>query len=225
MRWFLVLGTAVLAQACVNHTELARQSVESTVLHSNEISYRELESFPGNVVCGEFSTRRRPKDESYLPFIYRSEKVDVYPSREDISIFCSADPAKSLHGVYGINFSGSDKATLLVIRADYVRLGTALEQYEVDNFMLPRSEQGLDALLHASKSMPVPRRFREGGYLSTLPLDPWNIPYIYSASAMAGVKGSYQLLTLGADGIEGGIDENADVSSQHMKYINHIENL
>ncbi len=225
MKWLLILGTALLAQACVNHTELARQSVESTVLHSNEISYRALESFPGNVVCGDFSIRRRPKDKSYRPFIYRSEKVDVHPSREDMSIFCSADPAKSLHGFYGINFSGKNKATLLLIRADYIRLGTALEQYEVDNFMLPRSKQGLDALRHASKSTPVPRRFREGGYLNTLPLDPWNIPYVYSASAMAGVKGSYQLLTLGADGIAGGIDENADVSSQHMKYINHIENL
>jgi len=228
MKWILVLSVALLSQACVNHTELARQSVESTVLHSSiiNISYRSLKGYPGNVVCGEFSTKRSAKDDSFRPFIYRATQADLHPTEEDITVFCSKDPTMSLYGMSGINFTDTYKAALFIIKDDYARLGAALEQYEVDNFGLPKTNQGIAALIQASKISPVPRRFREGGYLDEIPLDPWETPYIYTGPGLSGgVKGQFRLETLGADGKTGGINENADVASEHMKYINHLENL
>ena len=228
MKWILVLTAVLLSQACVNHTELAKNSVESTVLHASDIkiSYRDMEAYPGKVICGTFSTSRRARDDSYQPFIYRAEQADVRPSDEDIAVFCSKNPQMSLYGVSGINFSGKSKANLLIIKDDYARVSAALEQYETDNFGLPSTNQGIVALTQASKVIPIPRRFREGGYLDGTPLDPWKAPYIYAGPGLTGgVKGQYKLLTLGADGKTGGIDDNADVTSGHMKYINHLINL
>ena len=51
-----------------------------------------------------------------------------------------------------------------------------------------------------------------GPYLSkkTLPKDPWGRDYQYRSP---GLHGDYDLYSLGADGIEGGADDSADVTS------------
>ncbi len=225
MRWALVLAAVLLSQACVNQMELAKQSLESTVITRNTITYRNLQSYPGNVVCGEFTTRRSAREDQYKPFVYRSGAADARPSTEEIAVFCSTEPQHSLHQITGINYAGSDRANLLLIRADYALLADALEQYETDNFGYPRSNQGTDALVAPSDITPRPRKFKDGGYLSTVPLDPWGAPYLYTGPVFAGVKGSYTLLTLGADGREGGVDSNADVELRHMLYLDHIDQL
>ncbi len=225
MKQLFILLAILLTQACVNQSELAKQSLELSLLDANNISFRNLENYPGAVVCGQFSTRRKPSESSYRPFIYRLGIADNRPSKDDISIFCSSKPAMSLYGVTGINLTADQRNIILRIKEDYIQLGTALNQYETDNFILPKSAQGTAALLKPSTIPPTPVRFRKGGYLAKLPLDPWSKAYLYSSSAFAGVKGHYQLLTLGADGEEGGIDENADVSSDQMKYIEHILSL
>jgi general secretion pathway protein G len=51
----------------------------------------------------------------------------------------------------------------------------------------------------------------DGPYLrKEVPMDPWGRAYIY---ACPGEHGDYDLVSLGADGQEGGEGENADVLS------------
>jgi general secretion pathway protein G len=67
--------------------------------------------------------------------------------------------------------------------------------------------------------------YREGGYLDTIPQDPWGREYLYQPSAFGGVAKEVKIVTLGADGAEGGSAENTDINSRHMKYLNHLANL
>jgi len=225
MRWVFVLGIMFLSQACTNQQQLAEQAVMSRLLDGSGASFREMEALPGNVVCGEYTTSRRKSNKTYQPFIYNSGEIYMKPSKEEKSIFCGANAEQALYDIYGISFNGEAGVKLLQIRDDFVQLGMALENYRTENSWLPSSEQGLIALSKPSEIHPEPRAFRKGGYINEIPFDPWNRAYLYTGSTYAGTQRPYKLLTLGADGKTGGSDENADVKSDYIKYINYVDKI
>lgn len=102
------------------------------------------------------------------------------------------------------------KAQQQKITSDFKAIETALKVYKLDNFVYPSTEQGLDALVTKSDLEPTPRNFQKGGYLKEAPLDPWNRPYLY---VQPGQHGEVDIFTLGADGQEGGEDDNADIGN------------
>ena len=93
---------------------------------------------------------------------------------------------------------------------DIQSIGQALDLYRLDNNLYPTTEQGLKALVIKSEVEPVPRRWRQEGYLAKMPVDPWNNPYVYLSP---GLHGKYDLLSFGADGMPGGEGDGADITS------------
>ncbi len=90
-------------------------------------------------------------------------------------------------------------------------LESALKLYKLDNGAYPTTDQGLEALVVKPSTGTVPRNWREGGYLekAKVPEDPWGRPYVYISP---GIKNKdFDLKSLGADGEEGGEEENADI--------------
>jgi general secretion pathway protein G len=91
-------------------------------------------------------------------------------------------------------------------------LGLGLDNYRLDNGGYPGTEQGLEALNEKPTREPVPQNWR-GPYLrKAIPLDPWGRPYIYRSPGEHTPTG-YDLSSLGRDGIPGGSDEDADITS------------
>ncbi|MGH7503333.1 MAG: type II secretion system major pseudopilin GspG [Longimicrobiales bacterium] len=91
-------------------------------------------------------------------------------------------------------------------------LGAALDAYRLDNGRYPTTAQGLEALWEEPAANPRPSNWR-GPYLrKAVPMDPWSNPYVYVAPGAANPSG-YDLMSYGADGVEGGEGEDADVSS------------
>ncbi len=93
-------------------------------------------------------------------------------------------------------------------KAQIELLSTALEIYKLDTGKYPAQEEGLKALI--SKSGEVNNW--KGPYLrkNIIPKDPWGAEYVYK---YPGEHGDYDILSYGADGNEGGADEDADVVS------------
>ena len=104
----------------------------------------------------------------------------------------------------------ADDARIKKAEADFKAIETALKIYRLDNFVYPTTEQGLEALVSASPLDPQPRNFKEGGYLSEVPLDPWGRPYLYLSP---GDNGEVDIYSFGADGLPGGEGQNADVGN------------
>lgn len=104
----------------------------------------------------------------------------------------------------------ADEARVKKVLADFSAIDTALKMYRLDNYMLPTSEQGLEALVEKTALPPEPRNWKSGGYLKELPEDPWGRTYLYLSP---GEYGEYDLYTLGADGISGGEGQNADIGN------------
>ena len=104
----------------------------------------------------------------------------------------------------------ADEARVQKVHADFKSIETALKIYRLDNYVYPTTEQGLQALVEPSTLDPEPRNFKQGGYLSELPIDPWGRPYLYLSP---GERGEVGLYSLGADGLSGGEGQNADIGN------------
>lgn len=97
-----------------------------------------------------------------------------------------------------------------VVQSDFKAIETALKMYKLDNFVYPSSEQGLEALVSMPSSDPKPRNWRKDGYLPELPADPWGNEYLYISPAEGK---PYEIYTLGADGVRGGVEDAADITN------------
>lgn len=84
---------------------------------------------------------------------------------------------------------------------------TALDNYFIDVGEYPETHQGLLAL----RSNLSTSNLWDGPYMNKeIPLDPWNNAYIYRSP---GRSGGYEIMSYGADGVEGGDNENQDITS------------
>lgn len=106
--------------------------------------------------------------------------------------------------------NSADDARIQKVRADFKSIETALKIYRLDNYVYPTTEQGLAALVERSTLAPEPRNFKQGGYLSEVPRDPWGREYLYLSP---GEYGEVDIYTLGADGLPGGDGQNADLGN------------
>ncbi len=96
-----------------------------------------------------------------------------------------------------------------VARLQLENIATALDLYRLDVGSYPTQDQGLRSLV----SKPAGSERWRGPYLKdkSVPLDPWDREYIY---AIPGIHdGSYDLSSLGFDGVEGGDEEAADITN------------
>jgi len=84
----------------------------------------------------------------------------------------------------------------------------AMNMFKLDNGFYPSTAEGIAALVQAP---PRARRFNPDGYLSKIPEDPWGNPYLYSTDGRDAV-----VVSLGADGVEGGEGYNADIDSRSL---------
>jgi general secretion pathway protein G len=74
-----------------------------------------------------------------------------------------------------------EEARRIKAKVDIKSLESALKLYQLDNGSVPTTEQGLQALIMRPQTTPIPRKWREGGYIEgmNVPKDPWGNPYYY----------------------------------------------
>lgn len=100
-----------------------------------------------------------------------------------------------------------DEAKRAKAAADIKSLSSALQQFRLDCDRFPTTEEGLQAL----RTAPADVNNWKGPYLqNAIPTDPWGSEYIYEYPGAD--ENSYILMSLGADGVEGGDGNNADIT-------------
>ena len=116
--------------------------------------------------------------------------------------------------IIGPNISSFlQRANLEKVTADIKQIESALQLYKMNELTFPTTDQGLQSLVVPPSDLKRPSSYPEGGYLNSpqVPQDPWGREYLY---LYPGLKNpSYDVYTLGADGVEGGTGENADLGN------------
>ncbi len=116
-----------------------------------------------------------------------------------------------LAGVVAPQFlSKADSARIDAVFAQFEQIKTALDVYRLDNYNYPTTEQGLEALVSKPTIDPQPRQWSPEGYIKKLPKDPWGRDYVYVSP---GENGAFDIISLGADGVQGGDGFNADIGN------------
>ena len=106
-----------------------------------------------------------------------------------------------------------DEARRTKAMLDIKSISQALELYRLDNYQYPTTEQGLHALVVKPTIEPIPPKWKSDGYLSKVPMDPWGNHFVYLSP---GLYGSFDIISFGADGEQGGEEKNADIQSWKM---------
>lgn len=113
-----------------------------------------------------------------------------------------------LLALVGPQFIGQvGKAEVQAARQQIQLLETALDTLRLDVGRYPTTQEGLETL----RTRPFGLDRWDGPYLKkNVPLDPWGNPYLYRSP---GKYGSFDLFSYGADGVQGGEGENADITN------------
>jgi general secretion pathway protein G len=84
------------------------------------------------------------------------------------------------------------------VDSDIEAISMQLRTYEMLNYRMPTTEQGLQALVSQPATEPRPRRWKQ--LMKEVPLDPWGNEYVYRNPGKGG--GGFDLYSLGPDGKE-----------------------
>lgn len=71
------------------------------------------------------------------------------------------------------------RANLEKIKADFAQTSKALELYKFNELVYPNTSQGLEALTTPHSDLKNPFLFPDGGYISSIPKDPWGRDYLF----------------------------------------------
>ncbi|MEK7992393.1 MAG: type II secretion system protein GspG, partial [Planctomycetota bacterium] len=97
-------------------------------------------------------------------------------------------------------------------RAKMAIIENALARFFIDCGRYPDDSEGLEVLIVPPADMEEGKW--NGPYLKASDLvDLWENPYIYVAEGELNV-GSFDLISLGQDGVEGGVDDSADIVNE-----------
>src|SRR5215468_5081175 len=112
----------------------------------------------------------------------------------------------SLVGPRVLNYLGESKVKAAKIQIQ--SFSSALDLFYLDAGRYPSSAEGLAVLVQPSSGIAA----WNGPYLKggAVPTDPWGKPYLYKSP---GEHGAYDVVSLGADGREGGVGTAADITS------------
>ena len=104
-------------------------------------------------------------------------------------------------------FKKVEKSKQQITKTQIVLLENSIKMFKLDTGRYPTSKEGLNALLEAPQGVTN----WDGPYLEKgLPKDPWGRDYTY---VYPGKNYTYEIISLGADGKEGGEGEDKDINN------------
>jgi general secretion pathway protein G len=83
------------------------------------------------------------------------------------------------------------------VNSDIEAISMQLRTYEMLNYRMPTTEQGLKALVTQPSTEPRPRRWKQ--LMKSVPIDPWGAEYVYRNPGKKNPSG-FDVYSLGPDG-------------------------
>ena len=121
----------ILLMGCTTTEEQVTQILDdsSGPLSSN---YKDMTQYPGNVTCGKYLSRDYQGFPVYKDFVVIDTVANLNPTRMDVTIYCSNEPAAALDIEFAIDYE-SQKLQIDRILEDFRLLAVPLAAYMRDN--------------------------------------------------------------------------------------------
>ena len=111
-------------------------------------------------------------------------------------------------------FTGIGRTKAKLTRAKMATIENAIGRFYMACDRYPDDAEGLDVLISLAPPEGVEENNWAGPYLKASDLvDLWDRPFIYVANGEIN-PGSYDLISLGQDGMDGGEGDNADIFNE-----------
>jgi general secretion pathway protein G len=194
---------------CASYTSDYQDRLVRSLPNQREVTFNDSQSYPGKILCGNYTTltadgwNMRSSD-----FVVGESFVLSRPTPDEVSVYCSKDPAQALYSRLGIGASDGNWEPLSKVRDDMLSIETAITRYYDTANTLPRT---LNTLLEG-----------DFGVSEENLTDPWGRPYYYVGGLSGRTAPQYQLGSLGADGKEGGQGADADVAKEQAPMLSHV---
>jgi general secretion pathway protein G len=109
----------------------------------------------------------------------------------------------------------SEEAKRKLVCVQMKGISESLKMFKIDNGVFPTTEEGLSALV-VNPDAEKYANYSSTAYLESkeAPKDSWKFPFIYVNSE----EESYDIISFGADGKEGGKDEASDIRFSECKF-------
>jgi general secretion pathway protein G len=108
-------------------------------------------------------------------------------------------------------FKKVEKSKQQITKTQIIMIENAVKMFKLDTGRYPSSDEGLKALLEK----PDAANNWDGPYLEKgIPKDPWGRDYLF---IYPGKNYTFEIVSHGADGKEGGEGENKDINNWEMK--------
>ena len=102
--------------------------------------------------------------------------------------------------------SHTEKARMNATKAQIKQIEGAINLFKMESSRYPTTSEGLSALV--TKPSDFKGMWPKEGYLPEVPKDGWRNDFVY---IYPGTSKPFDIISYGADGMEGGEDENADI--------------
>jgi general secretion pathway protein G len=104
-------------------------------------------------------------------------------------------------------FKKVEKSKQQITKTQIVMIENSVKMFKLDTGRYPTTEEGLKVLLESTGGISN----WDGPYLEKgLPKDPWGKDYVYT---YPGKNYTFEIVSLGADGLPGGEGENKDINN------------
>jgi general secretion pathway protein G len=99
-----------------------------------------------------------------------------------------------------------------VAKTQMGNIANILKDFKRKCYFYPTSEQGLKALENKPTTGRECKRYPATAFLEEVPLDPWDGEYDYKSDGK-----TFNMVSFGADNVEGGEDQDADIPFRTKK--------
>lgn len=107
-------------------------------------------------------------------------------------------------------FKKVEKSKQQITKTQIVMIENSVKMFKLDTGRYPTTEEGLKVLLENTGGISN----WDGPYLEKgIPRDPWGKDYVYT---YPGKNYTFEIVSLGADGLPGGEGENKDITNWEM---------
>lgn len=104
-------------------------------------------------------------------------------------------------------FKKVEKSKQQITKTQIVMIENSVKMFKLDTGRYPTTEEGLKVLMENTSGISN----WDGPYLEKgIPKDPWGKDYLYT---YPGKKYTFEIVSLGADGLSGGDGENKDINN------------